>query len=55
MAYKYKCDCEEFKIGDKQITDIIIYCSCHIAAPKYNSSMWKYCPWCGEKLDLKEE
>ena len=57
--YKYKKDnyknkekfcCENFKKGMEEIDNHIIFCSNRVAAPKYTSLFFKYCPWCGKKI-----
>jgi len=39
----------------KQIAAQTIFCANHSGAPKYDSKVFRYCPWCGKKLSILKE
>ena len=42
-------DCEKWKIGKKNLDDIIVFAYTHRF--KYIGGAFSYCPWCGKKLN----
>jgi hypothetical protein len=48
------CDCEEWRIGIKQIGGITMLAYAHNIF--YTAGQFRYCPWCGKKRkEMKEE
>ena len=55
---KKYCLCEDYKKYMPVLDDICGYVTFRPAAPKITKDNWKiieYCPWCGEKLKIKDE
>ena len=45
-----ECDCVEWRKNFQQIKEIMLFCQNQTAAPKYAGDIFRYCPWCGKKL-----
>ena len=49
-----ECNCEEWKIGWKQIVAAQVFCANQAAGPKYMGPVIEFCPWCGEHLPMPD-
>lgn len=45
-----KCNCNEYEIGIKQIVAAQLHSNNHHGTP-YTAKKFKYCPWCGNRLE----
>ncbi len=43
-------NCEEWEANIKKLEDIQLFCMNQSAAPKAESKVFDYCPWCGHYL-----
>ncbi len=49
------CDCEDFKVGISQIIELQKLYLNHPWIPRYTGKPFKFCPWCGKVLKIKEK
>lgn len=47
------CDCQDWKPGIEEINGFISFAWCHDIG--YKGKCFVFCPWCGKKLEKKEE
>jgi hypothetical protein len=45
---KVNCECDKWKLFLKEMDGLVMFASVH--GIKYQSGVFKYCPWCGKKL-----
>jgi len=51
-----KCDCKDWQKSMPDIVAQSVYCSNRPAAPMYQGSIFRFCPWCGKILrDINDE
>jgi len=43
--------CPGWEKGMEQIGAAQMFCSVHLGAPKYTAPAFKFCPWCGKKVN----
>lgn len=51
------CICPKWKEGIQILFGQAAFCEIHSAAPKWpehDRLMFKFCPWCGRKLEIKK-
>lgn len=46
------CTCKEWEIGSRQINGFIAFGHTH--RMKYTGGEFKFCPWCGKKLEVNK-
>jgi len=46
------CTCKDWENGRSQLIMQAIFCERHGSGPKYDGPYWRFCPWCGNDLQI---
>jgi hypothetical protein len=49
-----RCNCENYRWLDKQLKSVAVFMWSHNQEPRENRGPFKFCPYCGKGVEIKE-